>query len=53
MMPGMQILYGLTDLTDLRITIVKQEGISASPEANQAKPHKGVITAFLGTHRSA
>jgi len=29
MIPGMQILYGLTDLTDLRITMVKIEGFSA------------------------
>jgi len=31
----MPILYGLTDLTDLRITMVKQEGFS--PARKQTK----------------
>ena len=28
MILGMQILYGLTDLTDLRIKVIKQEGLN-------------------------
>jgi hypothetical protein len=34
MMPGMPIIYGLTDLTDLRITMVKNEGFPDSPETS-------------------
>ena len=36
MMPGTPILYGFTDLTDLRITMVKQEG-SFRPARKQTK----------------